>query len=58
MIKFKFTEPNESTPFGSIKTELDNETYSFLFSIPVILKIESTVSGKTLWENEVYPDCF
>jgi len=58
MIKFKFTEPNESSPFGSINIELDNETDSFLFSIPVILKIESTVSGKTLWENEVYPGCW
>lgn len=55
MIRYTHTPENDSTPFGSLKVEIENPHDLNELKAPIIFRVTSSVSGKTLWETDLVP---
>ena len=55
MIKIKHSPEDDSTPFGSLRVEMENPLGIGDLDIPINFKVLNSVSGKLQWESDLYP---
>lgn len=55
MITLTHTPPNDSLVFGSLKAEFSNPHGLAELETPIIFRVKSSVSGKTIWESVLSP---
>ena len=55
MIKIKHSPEDDSTPFGSLRVEMENPLGIRDLEVPVNFKVLSSVSGKTQWQSDLSP---
>lgn len=55
MIKLIHSPENSSTPFGSLRVEIENPLNINEFREPIFFKVISSVSGKIQWESKLFP---
>jgi FkbM family methyltransferase len=55
MIKIKHSPENDSTPFGSLRVEMENPLGIKDLDTPINFKVLNSVSGKTQWESDLCP---
>jgi FkbM family methyltransferase len=58
MIKIKHSPEGDSTPFGSLRVEMENLLGIKELEVPINFKVSSSVSGKTQWESNLSPGCW
>jgi hypothetical protein len=58
MIKLIHSHENSSTPFGSLRAEMENPMGLEIMNEPIKFKVFSSVSGKTQWESNLSPGCW